>query len=154
MYYLEILQQLRQGIPDCFIDISGTETSADDHDHRLIRSKSAHVKSRKLTALGQFRTDGRTGEDGFVCRNVFHGLREIAAYLFRNRNTQLIGQTRCHVGFMNNTGNMQGSCGADHGNAYEAALGKYYIRLIIFQIIACLHESLHDTEGIREVLRI
>ena len=56
--------------------------------------------------IGQFCADGRTGEDGFVCRNVFHGLREIAAYLFRNGNAQLVRQPRSHVGFMNDTGNM------------------------------------------------
>ena len=106
MDYLKILQQLRQSIPDSLVHIGCAQTSADDHDHRLIRSKSAHVKSRKLTALGQLRTDGRTGEHRFICGDVLHGLREIAAYLFRNGNAQLVRQPRSHIRFVNDTGNM------------------------------------------------
>ena len=58
------------------------------------------------TAFGQFCADGRTGEHRFICGDVLHGLREIAASLFRNGNAQLVRQPRSHIRFVNDTGNM------------------------------------------------
>ena len=106
MYYLEILQKLRQCIADSLVHVSCTQTSANDHDDRFIGSKAAHVQSGQPAALCQLRTNGRTGQDSFVGRDIFHSLREIAAYLFCHGNAQLIGQSRCHIRFVDDTGNM------------------------------------------------
>ena len=106
MDYLKILQQLRQSIPDSLVHIGCAQTSADDHDHGLVGGEAAHIQSGQFTALCQFCTNGGTGEDGLVCRDIFHGFREITAHFFRYGNAQLVGQSRCHIRFVDDTGNM------------------------------------------------
>ena len=74
--------------------------------------------------LQQFLTDRGASQDSFAFRKGRYRLREVAAYLSGNRDTQLIGKTRCHIGFMDDTGNVQSrSCPYDR-YADETAFGK------------------------------
>ena len=89
-----------------------------------------------------------------VSRKSLHGFREIAADLFRDGNTELIRKSRCHIGFMNDTGNLERSRRADDRNRNEASLGKYHVGADFFQDTPGLCIALQYPKGIRKILQI
>ena len=76
---LEFLQQPIQGMAYRVVDEDGADAAADDQKDRFIRSKMAEVQSGQAAAGQKFPSDGRPGQHRLALREIFHGLREVAA---------------------------------------------------------------------------
>lgn len=133
MYDLKIVEQLGKGFPYGLIDRSGTQRAADYHEDRFVGCEMAQFQCGKLISPGKLLPDGRTGKYRFFRREGMQGLGEITAYLGTNRDTQLIGKTGRHVGFVDNTGDFQRRSSSYYRNSYKASLGKDNIRTDFLQ---------------------
>ena len=107
MDYLKIVEQLGKGFPYGLIDGSCAQRAADYHEDRFVGSEMTQFQCGKLISPGKLLPDRRTGKYRFFRREGTQGLGEITAYLGTNRDTQLIGKTGRHVGFVDNTGDFQ-----------------------------------------------
>lgn len=64
-----------------------------------------------------------------------------------------IGQSRCHVGFMDDDGNMAFFCRQYNRNGDKTALGEYDIRLIVPDDFYGFPIPFYDPEGIRKIFQ-
>ena len=151
---LKIFQKLRKRFADCLIDGSRTKAAADYHDNRLVGCKPTQIQSRDLISLFQLLSDRRSGKNCFVLRQEFQCLRKIAAYLVCYGNAQLIGQSRCHIRFMDNAWNSESVGCPDDRNRHESSFGEYDIRLDIFHDFFCFGISFQHTNRIRKIFDV
>ena len=79
------------------------------------------MKSAAAVTFKEFTSDGRTGENSLIGRQILKRLRKIAANFGGNRDTEFVGQAGCHVGFVNDHRNLQGMCSADNRNGNKSA---------------------------------
>ena len=57
-------------------------------------------------------------------------MREVAADLGSGRDADLVGQSRSHVGLMDDGRNLKVFCGQNHRNGHKSAFGEDYIRAV------------------------
>ena len=154
MHYLEIRQQLGKGVTDSLVYIGGALASSDYHDDRLVCTEAAHIKAGEPVTLGEFRTDRGTRKHCLFRRKQLQRLRKIAAYFPGHRDADFVGESRRHIGFVDNAGNAQGGPGTYHRYRYKTTLGKNDVRPVVFQEFLCFRKTLYNAEGIREILKV
>ncbi len=151
---LPALQKVGERVPDCLIDGGSAQTASHDQHHRAVRDKAGQRKGGCAVSFHQLPTDRASGENGLFLRQILDGLREITADPGGGRHAQLVGKSRCQVGFMTDHRDMVPSGRHDHRNGYEAAFGKDHIGFQGLHERGRFRKSPDDPEGVREIFPV
>ena len=151
---LKFLQQTVQRIADRVVDEDGADAAADDQKHRFIRGKMTEIQGSQTVAGQQLSPDRGTGQYGLALREISHSFREVAADFGGCRKGQLVGESRCQVGLVDDGGNPQGLCRENDRDRDKPPFGKYQTGTDPLQKFSCLEKALHHMERVRKVFQV
>lgn len=151
---LEGSEQVRENAADRVVDCDRAKASADHEKNRFVGGKSAEIQGGELVSGAQFLADRGSGYDSFARRKIGDRLRKVAADLRGSWDGQLVCESRCHVGFVDDHGDMQLLGCLNHRDGHKAALGKDDIRPDFLEHFFRLEEALYHAERICEIFQI